>query len=84
MNATIKKLQDWAEVGQTLWHWLNNKKTAIGAAIVTVMGPANEIAIVLADGSPPVWWDKTLRISLIAAAFFGVVGLGHKGVKALQ
>lgn len=68
---------------QTIWHYLNNKKTTIGAALLLAAMVMQKLAEIWLDNIPPDWLPRLIETLQWLGGLMTGVGLSHKGVKTL-
>lgn len=66
---------------ESIWNFLDGKKTAIGAGIATLMGITSALGLIWGFDHFS-WFPKVLETGDLAAGLFGGTGLIHKAIKA--
>lgn len=67
-----------------IWNYLNNKKTTIGSALLLSAVVLQKMAEIWTGELTPEWIPKVIETLEWFGTLFAGVGLGHKGVKAVQ
>ena len=69
---------------ESAWNWLNNKKTNIGAALLLAAMILQKMVEIWSGNDSPDWVLKTTQTLEWIGGLFAGIGLGHKGVKAVN